>query len=210
MRQSDIHKNLISKYCINDIPKLLYPDYDFKDWMFKKTTNKFWSDTDNIVKYLKWLAIVLNFKEESDWYDLTQEMLNNNYGTTLYLKYDICDIPKFLYPDYEYLKEEFYKNTKQYQLFKYIQSLYPDEIVLYNNRNTILNHRTNRYLELDIYIPSKKLAFEYNGIQHYEPKECWGGEESFKEIIIRDKLKQSICKEFGITLTVIKYSDVWI
>lgn len=207
IKQSDIHKNLTSKYYINDIPKILYPDYDFKEWMFSKTTNKFWSNSDNIVKYLKWLAIRLSFKEEKEWYDLTQEMLNRNYGTTLYLKYAISDIPKFLYPEYEFLKEEFYKNTKQYQLFKYVQSLYPDETVLYDDRSTILNPKTNHYLELDIYVPNLKLAFEYNGIQHYEPKECWGGVESFKEIVRRDKLKKDICEKIGISLIVVKYLD---
>ncbi len=40
--------------------------------------------------------------------------------------------------------------------------LYPNLEILYNNKNTIGS-------ELDIYIPSLNIAFELNGIFHYEP-----------------------------------------
>jgi len=40
--------------------------------------------------------------------------------------------------------------------------LYPDLVIHFNKKDAINS-------ELDIYIPSLKLAFELNGIFHYEP-----------------------------------------
>ena len=49
------------------------------------------------------------------------------------------------------------RSTGEIEVYNYIQSLIPDVKVLVNDY-TILNRK-----ELDIYIPSLKLAFEYNG-----------------------------------------------
>ena len=56
-------------------------------------------------------------------------------------------------------------------------------------------------LELDIYIPELKLAFEISGIVHYKPIY---GEEKFQSIIKKDKLKMNRCIDKGINLIVIK------
>lgn len=56
-------------------------------------------------------------------------------------------------------------------------------------------------LELDIYIPDLKMAFEISGIVHYKPIY---GEEKFQSIIEKDKLKMNRCIDKGINLIVIK------
>ena len=50
-------------------------------------------------------------------------------------------------------------------------------------------------------------AIEFNGKQHYEPIEYYGGEESFKYQQERDKRKEDYCAEEGITLQWISYKD---
>jgi hypothetical protein len=65
----------------------------------------------------------------------------------------------------------------------------------YNNRK-ICNG-----LELDIFIPELKLAFEISGIVHYKPIY---GEEKFNKIIEKDKLKMKLCINKNINLIVIK------
>lgn len=61
----------------------------------------------------------------------------------------------------------------------------------------------NSLMELDIYIPSLKVAIEYDGFVHFKP--VFGGKEGFEKVKIRDKLKNKYCKDLGIYL--IRVSD---
>lgn len=77
--------------------------------------------------------------------------------------------------------------------------LYPKLIIKYNDRETLGG------LELDIFIPSLSLAFELNGIYHYEP--IYGEEK----LAIRkgfDKAKFQDCIAKNISLCVIDISKV--
>jgi endogenous inhibitor of DNA gyrase (YacG/DUF329 family) len=71
--------------------------------------------------------------------------------------------------------------------------LYPDLEIIYNSSVTI-------GLELDIYIPSLKLAFEINGIFHYEPIY---GEKTLNQIQERDNNKFQHCIEKNISLCIL-------
>jgi very-short-patch-repair endonuclease len=59
--------------------------------------------------------------------------------------------------------------------------------------------------ELDIYIPSMKLAFELNGIFHYEPI---FGKNALDKIQNNDKRKFQACLEKGIELCIIDSSSL--
>jgi len=61
-------------------------------------------------------------------------------------------------------------------LFKYIQSIYTEELIQSNR--SILNGK-----ELDVYIPDKNIAIEYNGLysHHYRP---WEDKDCLKKISI--------------------------
>jgi hypothetical protein len=48
---------------------------------------------------------------------------------------------------------------------------------------------------LDIYIPEKSVAIEYQGKQHDEPIAYFGGEEAYKKQQNRDKRKAKLCRE---------------
>ncbi|MCJ1656124.1 hypothetical protein MT340_005850 [Staphylococcus sp. NRL 16/872] len=62
-------------------------------------------------------------------------------------------------------------------------------------------------LEIDIYIRELKLGFEYNGIQHYEAVEHWGGETQLLKQQRYDQIKQDLCEENNIKLITIKYDE---
>lgn len=49
---------------------------------------------------------------------------------------------------------------------------------------------------------------EYDGKQHFEPIEFFGGEEGFKEQQIRDEVKNNFCKNNNIPLIRIKESEI--
>ena len=73
------------------------------------------------------------------------------------------------------------------------------EMEIHFNRKDTINS------ELDIYIPSLKLAFELNGILHYEPIY---GAEKLAQIQNNDKHKFQACLEKGIELCIINSSEL--
>ena len=65
---------------------------------------------------------------------------------------------------------------------------------------------------LDIYIPELNLAFEYQGIQHEEPIDYFGGINGFLNTKKRDEIKRIKCRENGLTLIYVypdyKFEDI--
>jgi very-short-patch-repair endonuclease len=62
-------------------------------------------------------------------------------------------------------------------------------------------------LRFDFYLPELNICIEYNGKQHYESIEYFGGETRYKEQIIKDNIKRKYCSENGIKLIEIKYNE---
>jgi hypothetical protein len=59
----------------------------------------------------------------------------------------------------------------------------------------------------DFFIPSINTIVEYNGIQHYEPIEHFGGIKSLKNTQKRDKIKKQYCLDNGINYEIIRYDE---
>lgn len=55
-------------------------------------------------------------------------------------------------------------------------------------------------LQFDFYLPKYNLGVEYDGKQHREPVEIFGGEEAFKDNQIKDKIKNDYCLKNKINL----------
>ena len=79
-------------------------------------------------------------------------------------------------------------------LEKQIETLYPKTKINYNKINENIEY------ELDIFIPKLKIAFELNGIFHYENIY---GKQKLEKIKSIDKEKSKLCKKNGIKLIVI-------
>ena len=76
---------------------------------------------------------------------------------------------------------------------------------LYPNLNILFNDKTAIKSELDIYIPSLSLAFELNGIFHYEPIY---GQDKLKQIQSNDQNKFYLCQQNKINLCIIDISSI--
>lgn len=62
-------------------------------------------------------------------------------------------------------------------------------------------------LPFDFYIPESNICIEYDGLQHFEPIDLFGGEESLKITRQHDYIKTNYCKENKITLIRIAYNQ---
>lgn len=78
-----------------------------------------------------------------------------------------------------------------------LTTLYPNLEIHFNRKDAINS-------ELDVYIPSLKLAFELNGIFHYEPIH---GSDRLAQIKNNDNRKFQACLEQGIELCIIDTSS---
>lgn len=91
--------------------------------------------------------------------------------------------------------------TRRSKLEKYIEEelikLYPNLEIHFNRKDAISS-------ELDIYIPKLSLAFELNGIFHYEPIY---GQEKLSSIQNNDNRKFAACHNANISLCVIDTSQ---
>lgn len=79
------------------------------------------------------------------------------------------------------------------------------------NEQFVKNPRTGRWLTLDGYNPDIKIAFEYQGQQHYEypnyfSKQNKMTKEQFKQAVFRDIYKKKACEAAGIKLIIIPYN----
>lgn len=90
------------------------------------------------------------------------------------------------------------KSKLEFFLERELSLLYPNLDFHFNRKDAIDS-------ELDIYIPSLKLAFELNGIFHYKPIY---GEEKLRKTQNNDNRKFQACLERGIELCIIDSSSL--
>lgn len=87
-------------------------------------------------------------------------------------------------------------------LYQIVQKIFPGCEILKHYKPDWLEG-----LELDIYIPSLKIAFEYQGQQHFHPVQIWGGQKGLQDLMYRDKKKAKLCINVGIELIIIDYTE---
>lgn len=90
----------------------------------------------------------------------------------------------------------FRRSKLEMWLEEQLKQIYPTLNILFNNRNTF-------GIELDIFVPELKIAFELNGIFHYEPI---FGKDKLDNILLRDKNKVALCREQGIAVAILDVS----
>lgn len=92
--------------------------------------------------------------------------------------------------------------TSETILFQLIESNYSDYTIERHYRPDFLDG-----LELDIYISEVEVGIEYQGIQHYEVVDHWGGEEGLWARQERDQKKKDLCDKHGVELVCIRYNQ---
>lgn len=107
----------------------------------------------------------------------------------------------------------FYKDKERYEylipinkwkseqlVYELTDKLYKKHTVLYQHHPFFLGK-----MSYDVFICGLNVAIEYQGKQHFEPVEIFGGEEHFKNQVSRDKLKKELSIANGVSLVYINY-----
>jgi transposase len=142
---------------------------------------------------------------------LTKEVIENAYNSGLTMrqladKFDVSlGVISTLFSEYDiiaknpndYDKPHVKVSKSQKEIYDFIKSFYNNEIKI-NDRTTIINEKNK---ELDIYMPDKKIAIEYNGLifHHEEAK----GKDKWYHFN-----KTNACENDGIFLFHV-WSDIW-
>ena len=87
-------------------------------------------------------------------------------------------------------------------LFQIVSEILPGERLVRHYRPDFLDN-----LELDIYIPRLNIGIEYQGIQHFQPIQHWGGETALEVTKKRDRKKMRLCRTNGIQLIYFYYRE---
>ena len=93
------------------------------------------------------------------------------------------------------------KWSSEVELYKLVKTYYKDAIYQYHSK--WLGQQS-----LDIFIPSLNIGIEYQGKQHYEPIDIFGGVIGFEKTVERDKYKKSLCKDNNVKLIEWKYDEM--
>ena len=138
-------------------------------------------------------------KEKKDWFRISGEELFKSIGG---LFHAISEV----HPDQRWSKFQFInrsKKSRQHWLILCLKKIYPQFISMEDYKHPRLSSRLGVRLELDSFIPSLNLGFEYQGEQHYDDiPSAFSTLELYQK---RDIEKIDLCNLHSIRLIVIPF-----
>ena len=90
---------------------------------------------------------------------------------------------------------------------KYISNYLSINNIAYIPQHTFDSCKDKRQLPFDFYLPELNICIEYDGKQHYEAIDHFGGEEGLKVRQLHDQIKTDYCENNKIFLLRIKYDE---
>lgn len=180
-----------------------------------------------INKIEKNFIVTSNFKTIAQ--SIRAHFRNNKHALNLYNKIKYAIIPKTLKNESsadnvslqlidEYKKGklnnlEFYYYNKtpikwksEYLVKELCEKIFGESNIIYQYRPFFLATQRGQ-LSYDIYLVKEKIAIEYQGKQHFQPVNYFGGEKTFLKQKERDELKKQLSAKNHITLIYINYND---
>ena len=88
-----------------------------------------------------------------------------------------------------------------------IRNLLIDKDIDFNQEHTFDDCKNKLPLRFDFYLPEHNVCIEYQGIQHYEPVDFFGGVSGFEYRQYLDKIKEGYCIDNNIQLLKIRYDE---
>lgn len=144
---------------------------------------------------LKYCVVEKNTKEFDETWRYADKVLKKAYDG----KFDSVEMNSYIRPNNRWVTEEY--------VYKTIKHLYKDYNVIYQHRPLFLKSSKGGQMSYDIFICGLNVAIEYQGKQHFEPVDFFGGKEGFENVKERDKEKAALSKANGIRLVYINYDE---
>ena len=184
----------------------------------------------NIDKVSEYLEVIIRAREESENINILEEWKNDtpSYQYVVFngsYKSHYIDLPCFDFGENPKVKKEISELSieaensvreemgiprigegwvSETELYYKIKSHFPNIEVIHHARPEWLGLQ-----HLDIFIPSIKVAIEYQGLQHFKPVEYFGGEKAYQATLKRDSLKKRRCKANGFRLIYVQEGYVF-
>jgi|GEM_PF-2868286 len=83
-----------------------------------------------------------------------------------------------------------------------VRDAFPDERVVHRARTKWLGRQ-----HLDIFLPKRNVAIEYQGKQHFVPVDFFGGWDGLYDVHKRDKRKRDLCTQHGVKLIYWRFDE---
>lgn len=185
--------------------KWYFPNHTWEPWKFEKLPREFWNDEmgpETARRIAEDVATRLGITRREEWYRISLSQLKE-VGIWYVLESigGLYSLLRLAYPKFRWSRQKlalFSKKSAQRMLTQSVRFLFPlDEL----NEDFKLT-TPEGHVELDVYLPQASLAFEYQGIFHYQDVSVVGQGE---ERIAKDAEKASICAKAGITLVSVPY-----
>jgi hypothetical protein len=186
----------------------LYPNFPWSIWKFRQVPRGYWADEANLRRYFEEVGVALGKTKES-WETTAVHSIFRFKGSSVIAEYvSIQNALKAAYPEVNWnfvaptSKGQQYLKELVRQIFFSGCSSDDNQTLLENYKHPDLVYPiSKRSIELDIYLPALKLAFEYQGAQH--ERQIHTGD--VKRQIERDGEKKVLCEQNGITLICIPH-----
>ena len=88
-----------------------------------------------------------------------------------------------------------------------IAEILTDKNIKYIREYKFEDCRNIKYLRFDFYLPDYNILIEYDGRQHFESIDLWGGDSEFEKRKINDGIKNKYCKKNRIPLLRISHLE---
>jgi len=195
-----------------DSSKMEGVDVQWKPWLFSQVSRGFWKYEDNIRNYLRWLAEHWSITHSQQFNELLVKhflgggasLLARSCGLRNLLQRFQSPPPPPSSSTTDILGPTSLSSSKaQLLLYNLLRGLFPREELLLNFRHPDFCYRDSRNkMEVDIFLPSASLIFEYHGGQHYHWHYKYGSPDEQRA---RDFQKREACLSLGLTLIEIEF-----
>lgn len=175
----------------------VYSNYPWKLWKFATVPKSVWRNKRNIIDFF---AEISNTESTSQY---AKNSLINSYTS-------LRNVLRYVNPNtqWNFLQTITKISLGQQHLFQLVKQIcrennISENLIKQNYKHPTLKHsKSNKNIELDIFVERVQLAFEYQGGHHYI-ETSFNRRNPFARQLERDKEKKNLCFDNGITLIVI-------